>query len=626
MNSNKNKNKKFKNGPTNYNQKNMNIDTNINLRKGDIQDINNEPLDAFQVQNIKKNVNISKINGPKNNGQHYNIPINKKNEENNRKVVKGMNNFKEINENSKNINEYNEKNRNSYNFSLDIDEHKNGNNDVSRKMNNPISINTKNNINNKKNIKEKNNNKNFNNNNYQKNQINQQNFPNFQNIPHNQNEIFYNDQLIQQKNKFDIHQNKKNIANNKNLKSHKLKSKNKNISKEQYIYDQIMQNDFNDDQNILAQKNNTNINKNNPNLINERDHHYKGKNNYINNKTKEPNYYNIDMNTDFMNDNNIVSRDYEVNNINSNYNNNFNKNNYNNYNNTPIPNNYNNDYTFLNNSNLILGCNDKRNYNQNINNNYNNNINNYNNINYNNNYENNNNYNNINYYNSYNNNNYNSNNYNNYNNINYNNNYNNNHNNNNNGLIPYPPRSDFWGSIDNMKGRKKNISQSQNNDMNSVMENFFGDFFNDNHPQNIPISQSQSGFFQEQPDILFHSFFTPFGIFGSVFNNNYAANFGRSDFFLNSLMQLIQAARKKNAHPPATKEAMDRLKKFPLEKRFCKKKNGKIELPNCCVCLEEIELGKQVVLLPCGHMYHTNCCLEWLKTNNTCPICRFEVK
>ena len=79
-------------------------------------------------------------------------------------------------------------------------------------------------------------------------------------------------------------------------------------------------------------------------------------------------------------------------------------------------------------------------------------------------------------------------------------------------------------------------------------------------------------------------------------------------------------------HRPATNEALRKLKRFSLSERFCKKANGKMELFNCCICQCEIEIGKETVLLPCGHMYHWECCLHWIKTNNTCPICRFEIK
>ena len=162
--------------------------------------------------------------------------------------------------------------------------------------------------------------------------------------------------------------------------------------------------------------------------------------------------------------------------------------------------------------------------------------------------------------------------------------------------------------------------------MNQVLDDFFGDFFNDEphhlNSNNIQIRMEDPSE-DIEPHVYFHSFFSPFGIMSGDFQNNYASNFGRQ---IARLIELVQRERGRNAHPPATKKALKKLKRFPLIERFCKKKNGKIELPNCCICQCEIEIGKETVLLPCGHMYHWNCCLQWLKTNNTCPICRFEIK
>ena len=46
----------------------------------------------------------------------------------------------------------------------------------------------------------------------------------------------------------------------------------------------------------------------------------------------------------------------------------------------------------------------------------------------------------------------------------------------------------------------------------------------------------------------------------------------------------------------------------------------------CVVCREEFdEDGTDVVPLPCGHVFHEGCILPWLETNNTCPVCRFEL-
>ena len=205
---------------------------------------------------------------------------------------------------------------------------------------------------------------------------------------------------------------------------------------------------------------------------------------------------------------------------------------------------------------------------------------------------------------------------------------------------------DFWQRVDNHKEHENNNNPSSNRNniipefppspfnnnnhrhnrnmdpMNEILDNFFGDFFNDRPSFNISSNRDS-----DSPHIIFHHFFSPFGIRENDFSNNYLSNFNRNFFGdFASLLQLSHRGRRKDAHPPASQDALRKLKRFPLEERFCQKKEGKIELPNCCICQCEIELGKETVLLPCGHMYHWDCCKQWLNTNNTCPICRFEIK
>ena len=127
-----------------------------------------------------------------------------------------------------------------------------------------------------------------------------------------------------------------------------------------------------------------------------------------------------------------------------------------------------------------------------------------------------------------------------------------------------------------------------------------------------------------------------FSQFGSLFNDNFVNNFSSNfasnfngDFFeqVQTILENNQQESEKHSHGPTEDKSLNKLKRFQLTNKYCKKgKNGKIELPNCCICLSEIAKGQETVLLPCGHMFHWKCCLNWLKKNNTCPMCRFEIK
>ena len=137
---------------------------------------------------------------------------------------------------------------------------------------------------------------------------------------------------------------------------------------------------------------------------------------------------------------------------------------------------------------------------------------------------------------------------------------------------------------------------------------------------------------QKVPHHVFDPRFTNFGAeFNGVFQDNFSSNF-RSNFrgnFANELLRIlhinIAEARRRKRHP-ISKENLDKLKRFEMNEKYCKVENDKSEVPNCCICLDEISLGSKTVLLPCGHLFHDDCIVTWFKNNNTCPICRFEIK
>ena len=84
-------------------------------------------------------------------------------------------------------------------------------------------------------------------------------------------------------------------------------------------------------------------------------------------------------------------------------------------------------------------------------------------------------------------------------------------------------------------------------------------------------------------------------------------------------IQQSQQRREKMIVPPASNKALASLLHMRL--RAMLPENGSI----CSVCTEAYEEGAVVTTLPCGHMFHSECVVPWLRRRCTCPTCRFEL-
>jgi len=76
------------------------------------------------------------------------------------------------------------------------------------------------------------------------------------------------------------------------------------------------------------------------------------------------------------------------------------------------------------------------------------------------------------------------------------------------------------------------------------------------------------------------------------------------------------------AAPPISEAALRRLPIVRVtEEDLCVDGNDV-----CVVCLEPQRVGDAATRLPCGHLYHRECVVDWLRKHCTCPNCRYELQ
>ncbi|KAK2953568.1 hypothetical protein BLNAU_11432 [Blattamonas nauphoetae] len=46
----------------------------------------------------------------------------------------------------------------------------------------------------------------------------------------------------------------------------------------------------------------------------------------------------------------------------------------------------------------------------------------------------------------------------------------------------------------------------------------------------------------------------------------------------------------------------------------------------CVICQWDYEEPERLMQLDCGHMFHWDCCVDWIKKFPTCPICRIDLR
>jgi len=85
--------------------------------------------------------------------------------------------------------------------------------------------------------------------------------------------------------------------------------------------------------------------------------------------------------------------------------------------------------------------------------------------------------------------------------------------------------------------------------------------------------------------------------------------------------ELMELNPQSNAAPPAAEDAIASLPKKKLDEEML----GPELKGECTICIDEVKVGDEVVVLPCRHWFHEECASLWLKQHNSCPVCRAPI-
>ncbi|KAH8723648.1 hypothetical protein GQ44DRAFT_620018, partial [Phaeosphaeriaceae sp. PMI808] len=82
--------------------------------------------------------------------------------------------------------------------------------------------------------------------------------------------------------------------------------------------------------------------------------------------------------------------------------------------------------------------------------------------------------------------------------------------------------------------------------------------------------------------------------------------------------QLMEQTANSNAPGPASQADIDSLERKKVDEEML----GAEHKAECSICMDEVNIGEEVTLLPCKHWFHHSCVSVWLSEHDTCPHCR----
>ena len=120
---------------------------------------------------------------------------------------------------------------------------------------------------------------------------------------------------------------------------------------------------------------------------------------------------------------------------------------------------------------------------------------------------------------------------------------------------------------------------------------------------------------------LLQSIFTQGGVPGGP-HGNVPGNLGDFVFHNEALERVLNQLAENHVVPtvPASQEEIAKLPRIRSKEELdcCTSEN-------CSICQDGYEGDFTAIKMPCGHIFHEECLLQWFKVQNSCPICRLKL-
>lgn len=152
-----------------------------------------------------------------------------------------------------------------------------------------------------------------------------------------------------------------------------------------------------------------------------------------------------------------------------------------------------------------------------------------------------------------------------------------------------------------------NVSQQESSNRNETQDEYQDISLEQNEQPRTPIPSNNSPIVENNPQPDLSNLIT------DLFGNTY---FGNS---LNYLTELLF----EDVKVTLTEEDFNKLKVIKLNDHNINEYKDK----ECNICLDNYKNNDELKILPCNHLFHSNCIHNWLCNEKiTCPICRKDIR